>query len=207
MKRRDFLCGALATALTPVAARANESAIEFFLRENSGEFRNAANSARYGIRSVPPQYRRQEVSYSGNERPGTIVIDTSERYLYLVQPGGRAIRYGVGVGREGFAWSGRANIRRKAEWPTWTPPSSMIRREPELAKYAGGMPGGPANPLGARALYLYRGGRDTLYRIHGTNEPWTIGSAVSSGCIRMVNDDVVDLYERVKLGAPVIVRS
>lgn len=118
---------------------------------------------------------------------------------------GEAMRYGVGVGREGFAWAGRARIRRKAEWPKWTPPAEMIKRRPDLAKYRNGMPGGPDNPLGARALYLYQGSRDTLYRIHGTNEPWTIGQAMSSGCIRLLNDDVKDLYNRVGLGTRVVV--
>jgi lipoprotein-anchoring transpeptidase ErfK/SrfK len=151
---------------------------------------------------APARYDRQIVSYETDHSPGTIVIDTAERFLYLVKEGGKALRYGVGVGREGFAWKGTERISRKARWPTWTPPASMIRREPQLARYAGGMAGGPNNPLGARALYL----GDTLYRIHGTNEPWTIGRAVSSGCFRMLNEDVIDLYERVEIGAKVIVR-
>ncbi len=154
---------------------------------------------------VPRKFRKQVVDYETRERPGTIVVDPANRFLYLVQADGKALRYGVGVGREGFSWAGRARIRRKAEWPTWTPPETMIRRRPELAKWRGGMPGGPQNPLGARALYLYQGSRDTLYRIHGTNEPWTIGQAMSSGCIRMTNENVADLYTRVKLGARVVV--
>ncbi|MEM7567296.1 MAG: L,D-transpeptidase [Pseudomonadota bacterium] len=156
--------------------------------------------------AVAGTFQRQTVSYSGKEAPGTIIIDTSARHLFLVRPGGKAIRYGVGVGRAGFGWSGSAKIGRKAQWPRWTPPASMIRRQPELAKWAGGMPGGVDNPLGARALYLYRGGRDTLYRIHGTNEPWSIGRAMSSGCIRMLNDDVTHLYGLAKVGAKVVVR-
>jgi lipoprotein-anchoring transpeptidase ErfK/SrfK len=154
---------------------------------------------------VNPDYLRKVVDYGGSEAPGTVIVDSANRYLYLVQPSGQAIRYGVGVGREGFGWSGAATIRRKSEWPTWTPPSSMIARQPELAPYAGGMPPGLDNPLGARALYLYQGDRDTLFRIHGTNEPHTIGTRVSSGCIRMINQDVIDLYGRVPQGTRVIV--
>ncbi len=155
---------------------------------------------------VNPSYLRANVEYDGREGPGTIVIDPNERYLYLVQSGGRATRYGVGVGREGFGWSGTAVIRRKSEWPTWTPPGSMIQRQPELRPYANGMPGGLENPLGARAMYLYQGDRDTLFRIHGTNEPGSIGSAVSSGCIRLINQDVIDLYRKVPVGTRVVVR-
>ncbi len=136
------------------------------------------------------------------EQPGTIVIDTKSRYLYLVLAGGKAKRYGVGVGREGFGWTGRVAIGRKAEWPTWTPPAEMRLRQPYLPV---SMKGGPNNPLGARAMYLYDGGRDTLFRIHGSNEPWTIGHAVSSGCIRMRNEDVIDLYGRASVGTHVVV--
>ena len=145
----------------------------------------------------------QSVAYTGGEKPGTIVIDTGSRFLYLVGPNGTARRYGVGVGKQGFTWSGSKKITRKAKWPSWTPPKQMIARERlkgrELPAH---MPGGPANPLGARALYL----GTSLYRIHGTNQPWTIGRAVSSGCIRMRNQDVSDLYERVGVGTRVIVR-
>jgi lipoprotein-anchoring transpeptidase ErfK/SrfK len=138
-------------------------------------------------------------------RPGTIVVDPRQRYLYLVEKDGMATRYGVGVGRAGFAWNGSARIGAKRSWPTWTPPAAMLERDPNARPYANGMPGGLNNPLGARALYLYQGDRDTLYRIHGTNEPWTIGKAVSSGCIRMLNQDVIDLYSRVSTGARVVV--
>jgi lipoprotein-anchoring transpeptidase ErfK/SrfK len=149
---------------------------------------------------------RQLVEYRTKEAPGTIVVDPKHRFLYLVQEGGKALRYGVGVGREGLAWSGSANVATKRAWPNWTPTPDMIRREPgKYAKWAGGMSGGADNPLGARALYLFRDGRDTLYRIHGTNEPETIGHAVSSGCIRMMNQDVIDLYRRVSAGAKVVV--
>ncbi|MEM6616286.1 MAG: L,D-transpeptidase [Pseudomonadota bacterium] len=154
----------------------------------------------------PEKFRRQLVDYYGSQPAGTIIINTNERLLYHVQPGGKAMRYGVGVGRAGFEWKGSANIRRKAEWPSWRPPQAMIERERlkgrELPAY---MAGGPENPLGARALYLYQGGRDTLYRIHGTNNPRSIGLAMSSGCIRMLNDDVKHLYSNVKMGSKVVV--
>ena len=141
---------------------------------------------------------REVVSFSGTYRPGTIVINTSERRLYFVLPDGKAVRYGVGVGRPGFDWAGSQTITRKAEWPGWTPPAQMLKRRPDLPRF---MPGGPENPLGARAMYL----GSTLYRIHGSNEPETIGQAVSSGCIRMLNEDVIDLYERTKVGTRVVV--
>jgi lipoprotein-anchoring transpeptidase ErfK/SrfK len=149
-------------------------------------------------RGMNPIYLRHEVEYAGPQRAGTIVIDTPNKFLYLVQPGGRAIRYGIGVGRPGFMWSGVKQISRKAEWPAWTPPSEMLKRRPDLPRH---MEGGPANPLGARALYL----GSSLYRIHGTNEPNTIGQNVSSGCIRMMNEDVTDLYGRVGVGTRVLV--
>jgi lipoprotein-anchoring transpeptidase ErfK/SrfK len=147
---------------------------------------------------TPAQFKRQIVAYSGSEAPGTIIIDTPNTFLYLVQPGGRAIRYGIGVGRDGFRWSGVQHITKKAEWPDWTPPPEMIARQPYLPRY---MAGGPGNPLGARAMYL--GG--TVYRIHGTNAPATIGTHVSSGCIRLTNEDVRDLYSRVNVGTKVVV--
>lgn len=149
-------------------------------------------------REVDPTYLRREVDYSG-AAPGTVVIDTANKFLYYVKSGGRAIRYGVGVGRPGFEWSGVKTITRKAEWPDWTPPAEMLARRPDLPRF---MPGGIDNPLGARALYL----GSSLYRIHGTNEPYTIGQNVSSGCIRMMNEDVTDLYDRVGVGTRVIVR-
>ncbi|MFD2236793.1 L,D-transpeptidase [Aureimonas populi] len=151
---------------------------------------------------LDPAFLPQIVRYEARHAPGTIVIDTGAKFLYLVEPGGKARRYGVGVGREGFSWKGRERVSRKAEWPGWTPPQSMIARERAKGVILPAhMPGGPENPLGARALYL----GSTLYRIHGTNQPWTIGRAVSSGCIRMRNEDVIDLYERVPVGAAVIV--
>jgi len=168
--------------------------------EDDGFLIPAVNTA-----TINPAFLRQEVAYDGREGPGTIIVDPGSRHLFYVEGAGRATRYGVGVGREGFGWSGLANVRRKSEWPSWTPPPQMIRRQPELEDYADGMPGGLDNPLGARAMYLYQGSRDTLYRIHGTNEPWTIGTRVSSGCIRLINQDVIDLYGRVRLGSKVVV--
>ncbi|MDX6804656.1 L,D-transpeptidase [Terrihabitans rhizophilus] len=158
------------------------------------------------ISHVHPQFLRQVVDYNGPEQPGTIVVDTQARFLYLVQENRSALRYGIGVGREGLTWDGRATIKRKAMWPRWTPTADMIAREPERnAQWAGGMEGGLGNPLGSRALYLFQGNRDTLYRIHGTTEPNTIGTAVSSGCIRMFAQDIVDLYQRVPTGTEVVV--
>ncbi|KGE02279.1 carnitine operon oxidoreductase [Rhizobium sp. YS-1r] len=154
---------------------------------------------------LPDAFRMQRVTFRTAEQPGTIIIDGNQHFLYLVQPGGQAIRYGIGVGREGFGWAGIVRVGRTAEWPTWTPPAEMVARDPNAVKWASGMPGGPENPLGARALYLYEGGADTIYRIHGTPETWTIGLDVSSGCIRMNNDDIIDLHSRVKIGAKVIV--
>ncbi|CCD98789.1 L,D-transpeptidase [Bradyrhizobium sp. STM 3809] len=149
-------------------------------------------------RPLDPKYEKQVVDYDGKERPGTIVIDTPNKFLYLVQGEGRALRYGIGVGRPGFTWSGVKTISAKREWPDWTPPAEMLARRPDLPRH---MEGGPQNPLGARAMYL----GSSLYRIHGSNEPWTIGTNVSSGCIRMRNEDVIDLYTRVNVGTRVIV--
>jgi lipoprotein-anchoring transpeptidase ErfK/SrfK len=158
------------------------------------------------ISEVDARFLRREVAYYGREEPGTVVVDTTAHYLYLVREGGRAIRYGIGVGKEGLAWSGRARVGRKAAWPRWTPTAAMIKREPERnARWTGGMEGGLDNPLGARALYLYDNGVDTMYRIHGTTEPWSIGQSVSSGCIRMFNQDIIDLHSRVPVGSPVVV--
>ena len=147
---------------------------------------------------VPARFRRQIVNYSTVEAPGTIIVDTPNTYLYFVLGNGRAVRYGIGVGREGFTWAGIKHIEKKAEWPDWHPPQEMLERQPYLPRF---MAGGPGNPLGARAMYL----SGSVYRIHGTNAPHTIGQRVSSGCIRMVNEDVQDLYERVKLGTKVVV--
>ena len=159
------------------------------------------------VRKIDKKYLRQIVDYQTRERPGTVVVSVKERFLYLVQPGGKAVRYGIGVGKQGFAWSGNAYVGWKAEWPTWTPPGPMLKRKPELRKYAGGMKPGLNNPLGARAMYLMRNGQDTMYRLHGTPEWWTIGTAASSGCIRLMNQDIIDLHSRVKSGAKVVVRQ
>ena len=162
-------------------------------------------------RGPNPVFARQVVAYPTHEPPGTIIIDPASHFLYFIHDAEQAIRYGVGVGREGFVWSGRATVHSKQEWPDWYPPAEMLVRKPELRQYMVEMPGGlgmkggPENPLGARALYLYSGNKDTLYRIHGTNEPWTIGTNVSSGCIRLTNEDIVDLYNRTPIGAKVIV--
>ncbi|MEZ5804212.1 MAG: L,D-transpeptidase [Rhizobiaceae bacterium] len=160
------------------------------------------------VEKIPPQFLRQVVDDPTGERPGTIVVDTSSHFLYLVREGGYAIRYGVGLGRAGFEWAGRAEIRWKQKWPKWTPPDTMIARDPSLAKWSadnGGMPGGLTNPLGARALYIFQGDEDTLYRVHGSPEWWSIGKSVSSGCVRMINQDVIDLYDRVPQQSPIIV--
>ncbi len=156
---------------------------------------------------VDPKYMRQVVRTPARivAEPGTIVVDPANRFLYLVQANGTSMRYGIGVGREGFAWSGEAVIKNKQQWPKWFPPVEMQARDPEAAKYPNGMEGGLQNPLGARALYLFQGNRDTLYRLHGTNDPSSIGKAVSSGCVRLMNQDVIDLYERVPIGTRVVV--
>lgn len=152
------------------------------------------------------EFQPQIVEFDAGYAPGTVVVDPGNKFLYLVEGAGVATRYGVGVGRAGLAWTGTAEVARKAKWPRWTPTPNMIKRDPKrYGKHAGGVPGGPGNPLGARALYLYRNGQDTYYRIHGTTEPWTIGKAVSSGCIRMLNEHVTELYERVQVGASVVV--
>lgn len=150
------------------------------------------------FKKVDPQWRRQVVVDPTGEAPGTIVVRLNERHLYWVQSGGDAIRYGVGIGKAGFEWNGRAAIQYTKKWPTWTPPKEMIARKPEVAKWAGGQPGGLDNPLGARALYIFKDGQDTGYRVHGSPEWWTIGTQASSGCVRMMNQDVIDLYNRVR---------
>jgi lipoprotein-anchoring transpeptidase ErfK/SrfK len=158
---------------------------------------------RVNFELMDPEFRRQLVPFAGSEQPGTLVVEPAKHFLYSVREGGQAVRYGVGVGREGFGWKGLATVGRKAEWPDWHPPKEMRLRQPELPEK---MLGGPENPLGARALYLFEGNRDTLYRIHGTFEPWSIGTDVSSGCIRMLNEEVADLYLRTPVGTRVVVR-
>ncbi|NMA99573.1 MAG: L,D-transpeptidase [Phyllobacteriaceae bacterium] len=160
---------------------------------DTNKFEERAATARGGS-----PIKKQVVDYQTNYKPGTIVVETGERRLYLVLEGGKAMKYGIGVGRDGFTFRGTHRITRKAEWPSWTPPAAMRKRVPDLPAF---MPGGPDNPMGARALYI----GSTLYRVHGTSEPWSIGQAVSSGCIRLTNDDVIDLYDRVQVGAMIVV--
>jgi lipoprotein-anchoring transpeptidase ErfK/SrfK len=193
---KTIIVGILAAVLTLSLAVPASAARVYNRDTNTWEDASVAQQSRRGGSSI----RKEVVAYTTKHKPGTIVIETSERRLYLVLEDGKALKYGIGVGRDGFRWSGQHRITRTAEWPGWTPPPAMRKRVPDLPAY---MPGGPNNPLGARALYL----GSTLYRIHGTSEPWTIGQAVSSGCIRMVNDDVIDLYERVKVGALVVVNQ
>jgi lipoprotein-anchoring transpeptidase ErfK/SrfK len=163
------------------------------------------------LSQISPQFLRKNVAYATKEPPGSVVVDPAGHFLYFVEGGGRATRYGVGVGREGFVWSGDATIKNKQEWPDWYPPKEMVARRPDLQgkmvklQSGEGMHGGPSNPLGARAMYLWQGDKDTLFRIHGTNEPWTIGHSESSGCIRMINQDAIDLYNKAQPGARVVV--
>lgn len=188
--RRNLLIGGLASLALAPATTASA--------HHSTKFRKTFK--------VNPAHLPQQVSFKRGYKAGTIVVDPRNHFLYLVERGGKARRYGVGVGRAGRAFRGGATIARKAKWPRWTPTKNMIRREPhKYARFAKGVAGGPSNPLGARALYLYRGGRDTFYRIHGTTQPSSIGRSVSNGCIRMINDHVIDLYNRVPVGARVVV--
>jgi len=203
-RRAAVAFGALAIGVVAFSAAAAASPVQLFSfplasPEAAAPPVQAAPSEDEGMVSqLPPRLRRQIVSYATREAPGTIIIDTPNTYLYYVLGGGQAIRYGIGVGRDGFTWSGVQSVTRKTEWPDWTPPPEMIARQPYLPRH---MAGGPGNPLGARAMYL--GG--TVYRIHGTNAPGTIGTHVSSGCIRLTNEDVTDLYSRVNVGTKVIV--
>lgn len=159
------------------------------------------------LKQLKPKWRRQIVDYPTTEIPGTIIVDIPTRLVYLVQENGKALRYGVGIGRDGFTWGGRGVIQYKREWPRWTPPSEMIDRQPELEKYRTGMEPGLDNPLGARALYIFQNGQDTLYRLHGTSDPTSIGKAVSSGCVRFMNQDIIDLYNRVRPGVTIVVQQ
>ena len=156
---------------------------------------------------INKKFLRQQVRYFGSEPAGTIVVDAKRKFLYLVQPNGMAMRYGIAVGKEGYGWTGNSTLQWKQKWPTWTPPKEMIERHPKYAKYAEGLEGSPDNPLGARAMYLFKNGKDTLYRIHGTTKPYSIGKAASSGCFRMINQDVIDLYGRVGSKVSVQVRE
>jgi lipoprotein-anchoring transpeptidase ErfK/SrfK len=229
MNRRRFFLSGLALAAFPLSAAADTRGVRYNFQARTWESPQQAPQAQSWWQAPQPYrqpqrwqgnqsrawepqagstYRGKEiVPYQTNEKPGTIIINTGERRLYYVLGDGQAIRYGVGVGRQGFEWSGVAQVRMKREWPAWHPPADMIERE--LVQYGRQLParmeGGPGNPLGARALYLFQGSKDTLYRIHGTNEPRSIGMATSSGCIRMLNEEVIDLYNRVNMGAKVIV--
>ena len=202
LSRRRFLVAASATLLAGCNTRYVQPVPSPGLaRDGNEQFPIPAAD----LRRVKPQYFRQIVPYQSPEPTGTIIVDTPNRYLYLTMEGGQAMRYGVGIGRAGFTWGGSARIAYKREWPRWTPPAEMIARQPELEEFRNGMAPGLDNPLGARALYIFEGGRDTLYRIHGTAEYWTIGTAVSSGCVRMINQDVIDLYNRVPNGTKIVV--
>ena len=229
MNRRKFFLSALALAAFPASAVAEHTNARYNFQGRAWRTPRQApqawgppqqpapqtwggqqpwqNYSSPGSRAAGSYGGKQIVSYPTNEAPGTIIVNTSERRLYYILGGGQAIKYGVGVGRQGFQWSGVAKVGGKREWPAWHPPAEMIERE--LVQYGRQLPsrmeGGPGNPLGARALYLYEGGKDTLYRIHGTNDPRSIGLATSSGCIRMLNEEVIDLYDRVSMGAKVIV--
>ena len=190
---------ALATLVAATSSTASANPFEaIFGRQQLPPQATAYANPNEDTNELRSDLRRQTVNYPTNEAPGTIIVDTPHTYLYLVMGGGKAMRYGIGVGREGFTWSGVKTVERKAEWPDWTPPPEMIQRQPYLPRFVAG---GPTNPLGARAMYL----SGSVYRIHGTNAPSTIGGRVSSGCIRMVNEDVIDLYSRVQVGTKVIV--
>jgi len=199
MNRRQILFGAAALMVPAVPALADTRQVRYNFNQSVGSALDKKTKSGYR--------GKKTVSYSTTEAPGTIVVNTRQRALYFVLNNGKAIRYGVGVGRQGFSWKGAAHIRRKAKWPAWYPPEEMRKRElkqngrklPEM------MPGGIKNPLGARALYLFQGQKDTLYRIHGTNDPSSIGFAQSSGCIRLLNSEIVDLFQRVNIGAKVVV--
>jgi lipoprotein-anchoring transpeptidase ErfK/SrfK len=197
MIKSAFFAGALIAATTMVFDWATAAPLSHPMNLRSDQMAPVEEQAEQGY-ETPAQFKRQVVGYNGGEAPGTVIIDTGSTFLYLVMGNGRAMRYGIGVGRDGFRWSGTQSITKKAEWPDWTPPAEMIARQPYLPRF---MAGGPTNPLGARAMYL----GNTIYRIHGTNAPSTIGQRVSSGCIRLTNEDVIDLASRVQVGTKVIV--
>jgi lipoprotein-anchoring transpeptidase ErfK/SrfK len=207
VNRRIFLAGlgasaamsverALAQARGPRQTEPEEAFFDGVAEDNGFAYRKT------NMKKIPAKFRRQLVKYIHKEPPGSLVVDTKNHALYMTFENNTALRYGVGVGKEGFQWFGRAEVGRKAIWPDWVPPPEMLARRPELPRH---MKGGPDNPLGPRAHYLYRDGKDLVYRIHGTTEPWTIGTDVSSGCIRMLNEDVIDLYQRTPVGTRVLV--
>jgi lipoprotein-anchoring transpeptidase ErfK/SrfK len=213
LSRRTFLAGAASTAALALAGCSTSRTVPlseptfdpYYVRMYGPVTNEPFPIPAVDLRQLKPTHFRTEVADPTGERPGTIVVVTADRYLYLVQENGRAMRYGVGIGRDGFTWDGRGEIGRKAAWPVWTPPAEMIQRQPELEEFRNGQPPGLTNPLGARAMYIYSGGRDTIYRLHGTGEVWSIGGAVSSGCVRLLHQDVIDLYGRVPVGAKILV--
>ena len=195
MTRRNFIASAALAAAAPALADVNEAAyFSGSIADHGFEFRQT------NFAKIDKVWHRQLVNYTSTEAPGTVVVDTAHHFLYVIFENNTALRYGVGVGKEGFQWFGDAQIQRKAYWPEWVPPPEMLLRRPELPKF---MAGGPENPLGPRAMYLYRDGKDLGYRLHGTVEPWSIGGDVSSGCIRMFPEDVIDLFQRSPVGTKV----
>lgn len=216
--RRHFLLGASALALTGCVSTGETKRPAADLAANKVKpvtppmyyavWDEGYQIPEVDVSKIPEKFWRTEVDYMTDEKPGTVVVDTPNKYLYHIKPGGRAMRYGIGVGKDGYAWSGRAKIAYKRKWPRWTPPDEMVARNPSLEPYSianGGMGPGLNNPLGARAHYIHKDGRDTIYRIHGSPEYWTIGKSVSSGCIRMVNQDVMHLYDNVRDGSDIVV--
>ncbi len=216
--RRHFLLGASALALTGCVSTGETKRPAADLAANKVKpvtppmyyavWDEGYQIPEVDVSKIPEKFWRTEVDYITDEKPGTVVVDTPNKYLYHIKPGGRAMRYGIGVGKDGYAWSGRAKIAYKRKWPRWTPPDEMVARNPSLEPYSianGGMGPGLNNPLGARAHYIHKDGRDTIYRIHGSPEYWTIGKSVSSGCIRMVNQDVMHLYDNVRDGSDIVV--
>jgi lipoprotein-anchoring transpeptidase ErfK/SrfK len=214
--RRAFLAGGASLAALSLAGCATSRRLDLTEQPQFSEYYlqmyGPLPNERFPIPAIdltkldPDMFRTQVADPTG-EAPGTIVVNTTERHLYLVLEGGQAIRYGVGIGRDGFTWQGRAKVGRKAEWPRWTPTKEMMERQPETREFANGMEPGLTNPLGARALYIYQDGRDTLYRLHGTMEVWSIGGAVSSGCVRLLFHDIIDLYNRAPVGSPIVVNA
>jgi lipoprotein-anchoring transpeptidase ErfK/SrfK len=201
LTRRHFIGGALASgAIVPASLTTTPAWAD---QDPDDPFQAPA----FDTKKLPKEFRRAVVPYKTRHWPGTVIVNTGSRQLFVVLEGQQALRFGCAVGRDGFRWAGLADVGRKVMWPRWTPPKNMIERSPEKAKWKDGMPGGPENPLGARALYLFQNGNDTLYRIHGTNEPMSIGKNASSGCIRMLNQDVIELYRRAPVGTRVVVMA
>jgi len=206
MNRRDLLASAMGMAAVAVISVPSAQAVTLADKALNVPAGTDVQPVAIQKKQVEEKYKRRVVRLSTSEAPGTIIVDTNNKFLYFVEGKNRATRYGIGVGRDGFGWSGVVKVGRKAEWPTWTPPAEMRRREAAKGRILPAVQmGGEDNPLGARALYLYQGGRDTIFRIHGTNQPWTIGLNMSSGCIRMMNKDVEHLYARADIGTKVIV--